>query len=461
MKLRLILSFLAISASGLLSAQESFSLEECVKYALDHNPALQKSIIDQQQAAESRREIVGALLPQVSGSGSIAYNFNKNMVTMPNFMNSMLPEAMRDPNADKYMTIPMGMNNTANVGASLVQQVVNFSLFNALNISKTAQDMSDIGVESSTDDIIAQTATFYYNAQVLEYGLSLFDRSIALMDSTLSIMTVNRDGGIIRNVDLDRVKVARTNLVAQKTGFCQALEVQKNLLKLTMGYDMEREIVLPPLDVAGLEQMLARPNRGTFDPNALPAFRLMNERLRMSDLQVRSAKYELLPTLTLLGNYNYYFMADDFYSGPTFNKYPMSMVSLSLKVPIFSGFSKDAKIKKARLDQDKASRDLSQLDQSLRMAHSNALMQMDSNRETLAAQRENMLLAEDVYDITEKNFNLGLNPLSDILNASSELIKAQISYVEALHNYLQSYMDLMKNNGTIRTFVNQQPANEF
>ena len=154
-----------------------------------------------------------------------------------------------------------------------------------------------------------------------------------------------------------------------------------------------------------------------------------------------------------MGNYNYYWMADDFYTGPTFHKYPMSMVSLNLKVPIFSGFSKNAKIKKAKLEYDKTARDRDQLDQSLLMAHSNTVMQLDSNRETLETQKDNMKLAEDVYAITEGNFRLGLSSLSDVLNSSSELIKAQISYVEALHKYLQSYMDLKKSEGTIREII--------
>ncbi|MEA4937888.1 MAG: TolC family protein [Paludibacter sp.] len=454
MKRTLLFLLLLLIGSSKLRSQEELTLNDCVKYAIENNRTLQKSKVDQEKSIESQRELLGALLPQINGSGAISYNFDKNTVVMPNFMNSMLPPNLQDPNADKYMTVPMGMNNAANIGGSLVQQVVNFSLFNALKISKTAQSMADISVDISTEDVISQTATFYYNVQVLEYGLKQFDRSSALMDSTLKIMTANKDNGTIRQVDFDRIKVARTNLISQKIGFNQAVSVQKNLLKLTMGYDVNNDIPITSLDISSLERLIYPFNLDIFQPKDLPTLKLMNQRMKMSELQIRSAKFELLPSLTFVGNYSYYFMGDDFYTGPTFHKYPMSMVSLSLKIPIFTGFTTDAKIKKAKMDLSKTVYDQAQLEQSLHMAHSNAVMQLESNKKTIEFQKDNMKLAEDVYAITERNFNIGISSLSDVLNASSELIKAQISYVEALHNYVQSYIDLKKNDGTIREILN-------
>ena len=453
MKRFFLVFLLLFSGVPLMQAQEELTLQKCVDYALENNQTLLKSKLDCEIAVQSRREVLGALLPQVSGSGSIAYNFDKNTVIMPNFMNAMLPEAIRDPNADPYITIPMGLTNTANVGASLVQQILNLSLLNALNITEAAQEMAEIGMEISTDDVISQTATIFYNIQVLEYGLDQFDRSIALMDKTMEIMTTNKEFGIVRTVDLDRIKVARTNLISQKTGFEQAVAIQKNLLKMNMGYDMDSDINVPSLDIKAIESIGYLDQNDAFQPLDLSPIKLMDQKLKMTELQVKAAKYELIPTLTLVGNYNYYLMAEDFYTGPSFHKYPMSMLSLSLKVPIFGGFSKDAKIKKANIELKKANSDRVQLDQSLRMAHSNSIMQLRSNWGTLSAQKENMSLAEDVYSITESNFNLGISSLSDVLNASSELIQAQISYVESLHNYMLSYMELKKNEGKIREII--------
>lgn len=455
MKRTLLLLFLVL-AGGLWSfAQGTMSLKECVGHALENNRTLQKSKLDQEKAIQARREIIGALLPQISGSGSMAYNFDKNTVVMPNFMNSMLPPAMQDPNADKYMTIPMGMNNTSSIGASLAQQLINFSLFNAVEIAKTSRSMADIGVEASTDDVISQTATLYYNIQAIEYGIGQFDRSISLMDSTMNVMQTNRSNGIIRDLDVDRIKVARTNLLSQKNDLIQAREVQKNLLKLSIGQDMDSEIAVLPMDTQFIENIAEGTQQAEFIPDSLPALRLMAERKNMSFLQLRSAKYEALPTLTFVANYSYNFMSDEFYTGSTFHKYPISMVSLSLKVPIFSGFSRSAKVKQAQIELDKTSKDQIQLEQSLRMADANARMGLESSRRTIEVQKDNMQLAENVYKVTDGSFKLGISSLSDVLNASSEMIKAQVNYVDALHKFVQAYIDLKKADGTIKEIINQ------
>ena len=393
----LILISFIIMAPCLL-AQNPLSLKECVDYAMDHNHTLQKSKLDREKSEQARKEIIGALLPQVNASGSMAYNIKINEVVMPNFMNSMLPVAMQDPNASKYMTVQMGMNYSANLGANLIQQVLNFSLFNAVDISKSTNEMADIGVEMSTDDVIE-------------------------------------------------------HLLTQKRNMSDAREIQKNLLKLEMGLPMSENIEIQNIDIATLEEMIERRQVSNFDVNGLLPFQLIKKKEQLTFLQKRSAQYEALPTLSLGANYTYNFVSDEFFKGDTFHKIPVSMVSLNLRIPIFSGMSRQSKFNQAKIEMTKALQDEQQLEQSLTMAHSNATMQLENSLETIELQRSNKQLAEDVYNVTDSNFKDGISSLSDVLNASSSLIQSQISYVQALNSYVQSYIQMKKSEGTIREIL--------
>lgn len=451
-KTGLIIVLLTLMSQG-VSGQEIFTLKKCIDYAVENNHTLQKSKLDRDKAVQARREITGALLPQINGSGSMTYNIQKTTFAMPNFMNDMLPEQMRDPNAPKYMTITMGMNYAANIGASLMQQVLNFSLFNAVDISKSVQKMADIGYEIGTDDVIAQTATIFYNIQVLGYALDQFDTSLNLMDKTIRMMEVNRADDIVRQVDLDRIKVTKANLETQKDNIRQARDVQKNLLKLQMGFDMNDDIEIQRIDIRTMEEIATTLPNTQFNVSALLPYRLIREKTQLTTLQHRSAKYETLPTLTFVANYAQNFMSDEFFRGETYHRFPVSMLSLNLKVPIFSGLSKRAKVKQADIEISKASQDELQLEQSLAMGHANAMMQLENSRKNIIVQRGNKQLAEDVYNVTDNNFKEGICPLSDVLNASSSLIQSQISYVEALNNYMKAYIDIKKADGTIRDIV--------
>lgn len=450
MKRNLIILFLGL-VSPLVSAQP-LSLKQCLDYAVANNIALQKDRLGLETAAQSKREVVGAYLPQVSASGAMTYNIQKTTIAMPNFVNSMMPEAMRDPNASKYMTVTMGMDLSANWGVALSQQILNFSLLNAISISEASSELAELGVESGENDVIAQTTTIFYNAQILEYSMALFDESLGILERMSAMMSTNQENGLVRKVDADRVEVTRMNLETERHSMEQALEVQKNLLKLQMGFPMTEEIDVEPVDMEAVEDMLIMAGSRPFEVSEQLPFRMLKQQQDMLRLQRRSAVSELLPTLSLSANYSNNYMGDHFY-GETFHHFPVSMVSLNMRVPIFAGFSKNAKIKKADIEIKKALKDEDILVQSLTMGYNNARMQMDSNRETIYSQKRNKSLAQDVLEVTQNNYNEGLATLSDVLNATSSMIQAQMNYVNALNNCMKAYIDLKKADGSVKELI--------
>jgi len=424
------------------------NLKECLQYSLENNTTLQKDRLSLQSAAESKREITGAMLPQLNASAGYSYNIQKTTFAMPNFVNAMLPESMQDPNAAKYMTVTMGMDQSANMGVSLTQQLLNFSIFNAIQISGSAQQMAQMGVQADTDDMIAKTATLFFNAQILEYSLGLFDESLNVMERLSGVMEANRNLGIVRNVDADRIAVTKTNLQTEKKALCQALEVQKNLLKLQMGFPMEDEILLAPLDMDQLEEMIFSDSPFVHVVEEQMPFRIFKQQQNMLELQRKAAVAECLPMLSFSANYSINFMGDHFY-GETYRHFPVSMIGLNLRMPIFTGMSKSAKVKKADIEIYKSKQDESALREALTMGYNNTRMQLEQNRNSIFSQKRNKDLAQEVLRVTESNYNEGISNLSDLLNASSSLVQAQMNYVSAVGNCVKAYIELKKADGTI------------
>lgn len=425
------------------------TLRECLDFSIEHNAALQKDRLAIESAAQSKREVVGSMLPQINAQGGMTYNIQKTTIAMPNFVNSMMPESMRDPNAPKYMTVTMGMDLAANWGVSLTQQLLNFSLFNAIRIADEARDISTLGIDADEDDVIVKTTTLFFNSQILEYSIGLFDESIAVMDRMAAVTEANRVTGLMRSVDADRISVTRMNLETERTALLQALEVQKNLLKLEMGFPMTESIEIVSADLDMLETLIYRESIHQYVIEELVPFKILKKQQSILELQRKSAISETLPMLSLSANYSQNYMGDHFY-GETFHHFPVSMVSLNLRFPIFNGMSKNAKIRKAELELMKSERDEEMLVQSLTMGYNNARMQMDQNRKTIQSQKRNKDLAQDVLGVTESNYSEGLASMTDLLNASSSNIQAQMNYVNALNNCIKAYIDLMKANGTVK-----------
>ena len=448
----LVLGLLLLSVTG--HAQEGYTLQQCLGYAVEHNSNVKKSACDREKAERARQEVLGALLPQISGSAGLNDNLKKAKFIMPNFMNNFLPEKMRDPNAPEYMTIEMGTKYSANAGLALNQQLLNMSLFNTLDIAKVSKQMAELGALSTEEDVIAQTATLYYGVQVTQYAASQMLRSVELVEQMLRMMEVNYASGLVKKVDVDRLRVNLTNLRTQQSAIESGLEVQKNLLKLQMGFEVTEPIAVPALDLSLMaQQEIAAVSSPTFDPIRHIAYRQLQQRERMAELQERAKKYEYLPTLSLALNLQYNHMSDQLFGGATNYGYPTAMVGVSLRMPIFSGGSRLAKVRESHLDLLKAQEDLHALDQSLRMANLNASLKLRDTRRTIALQRDNQALAEQVLDLAQKNYSLGVASLSDVLNASQSLVQAQMSYASALGDYMKAFIDLKKSRGEIRDLM--------
>lgn len=435
------------------TAQEVYTLSDCLEYALQHNSDIQKSAYEQQKAKLARQEVLGALLPQINGSAGINDNLKKAKFVMPNFMNNMLPEKMRDPNASQYMTVEMGTKYTANAGVALSQQILNMPLFNALDIAKVSQEMAALGAEATEEEVVAKTATLFYCIQVTDYAVQQMGRSVDLVEKMLKMMEVNYVNGLVKRIDVDRVRVNLTNLKTQKAAIESGLEVQKNLLKLQMGWNIDQPISLPPMDFSLVDSQSQADTFRPFNLMQQVAYRQLLAREKMAQLQNRAKKYEYLPTLTLIFNLQYNRMSDQLFKSSNSYSYPTAMVGLNLKIPIFSGLSRSAKVKESHIDLLKAQEDLRMLGQSLQMARQNALLKLQDTKSTIALQKDNQALAEEVFHLAQKNFDSGVASLSDVLNATQSLIQAQLSYASALGDYMQAYIDLKKVNGEVMEMI--------
>lgn len=452
-KARTILLTVVAFMCASVSAQQAYNLESCLKFALENNHNIRKAQFDKEKSIQARHEILGALLPQITGSGNLNYNIQKPRFIMPNFINSFLPPNMQDPEAAKYLTIEMGTNYSAGVGAALNQQIVNLSLFNAVDIARTAEELTSLAADAKEEDVISQTANLFYAIQATDYAAEMFGRSIEIIDSVLTSMEASYASGLIRKVDLDRLKVTRTNMATQRASVRNAVDVQKNLLKLQMGMDMSGDLEIEKINLEAFENQAKTGSIQSFDPNQHTSLKMLTQQQNLQQLQRKAAVYESFPVLTAMINYNYNGVSDEFFRGETNYWYGSSMAGLNLRVPLFGGLSRSSKIKQADFEILKIKEDGIILEQSLNMAHENALLKLEDNRSAINVQKDNMALAEEVYRITEKNYSQGIASMSDVLNANSSLVQAQMSYADALNNFMKAYVELQKANGTIRDLV--------
>ena len=161
-----------------------------------------------------------------------------------------------------------------------------------------------------------------------------------------------------------------------------------------------------------------------------------------------------LPTLSFYANYNYQAMRNQF---NLFNKdqnwYNSSAIGLELKIPIFSGFSRYAKVEQSTLNVEKEKENLRQNEQSIYLDISNKTHEYNNAASNIQIEKDNMALAENVYKNTQQEFGQGASSSLDLTQAERSLVEAQNNYYTRLQSLYIARLDLEKAQGTLNNFI--------
>jgi outer membrane protein TolC len=160
--------------------------------------------------------------------------------------------------------------------------------------------------------------------------------------------------------------------------------------------------------------------------------------------------YELsfLPSVSVFYNYAYEYESNS--SSQLFKKaYPYSLFGLSISLPIFTGFSRIENIHRAQLQEHELDWAEVNLKSQISAEYASALASYKSNLYAMNLMRDNKTRATNVYRIVSLQYNQGIVGYLNIIVAESNLINAEIGYIDALFQLLSSKVDLEKAMGDI------------
>jgi outer membrane protein TolC len=160
--------------------------------------------------------------------------------------------------------------------------------------------------------------------------------------------------------------------------------------------------------------------------------------------------YELsfLPSVSAFYNYNYEYQSNT--TSQLFkNAYPYSFFGLSLSLPIFTGFSRIENIHRSELQEQNLDWAEVNLRSQIYAEYTSALASYKSNLYNMSLMQDNKTRAMNVYRIVSLQYNQGIVSYLNIIVAESNLINAEIGYLDALFQVLSSKIDLEKATGDI------------
>jgi outer membrane protein len=418
------------------SAQQQLTLKQALNYAVEHSENVRKSRLDIDGGRYKTQEIRSQALPQLSANGTLTYN--------PIIAQLVIGD----------QSFQLGQHWNTNAGVQLNQQLFNQTVFTGLQAAKKSESYYNLSAELTEEQTIEQVATTYYQVLVNRQMLNVIDTNIKNVKVVENIIVNQYKNGLARKIDVDRIKVNLTNLQTQQEQTTNAVTQLENQLKFYIGMPVSENIVLPATELSEVKTLPAFADSVSLAGRT--EIRLLDVQRDLLKLQRKAYVSEYYPTLSLTGNFSYTGQSDKFdlfKSNSTTFWYDASAIGLSLKVPIFNGFATRSRIRQADVDIKKADEDKRQTTNSLNLAYENAKIQLKNSITTINAQRENVILAQEIYNSTQNNYNNGLAALTDLLDTENALTEAQNSYTQALLNYKIAEIQLIKSNGNIKSLL--------
>lgn len=344
------------------------------------------------------------------------------------------------------------MRFNANAGVQLQMPLYNQTLYTTLSIAKTMDEMNRLSYEKAREDLILQICKMYYLGQVTAEQIALVKANIARLEELRDITLAFYDNGMAMEVDVKRVNINLENLKVQYDNAKAMLEQQLNLLKYIIDYPSEKNIALTPVNTDDI-----MPVSLTGLSENLYELQLLQSQKQLAEQQKKIISNGYIPSLSLTGSWMFAAYTDKayhwFHSGPSNHWFRSYGLGLSLRIPIFDGQDKRYKTRKAAIDIENIKIAQENTRKNLQTQYLNATNDLMNNQRNFKKQRDNYLLAEDVYAVTMDRYREGITSMTEVLQDEMRMSEAQNNYISAHYNYRVTTLMLLKLTGRIESLT--------
>ncbi len=438
-----------------------FSVEQAVSYAKKNNVQVKNALLNIQAQIQTNREITAAALPTIAGNIGAQHFPNVAVQTLPNFISPstyqvLIDQGVKDGNGNPirmpgdfgYIQAQFGTKYSASAGVSLQQLLFDGQVFVGLQARRASIEFQNNAAAVTEEAIKTNLYKIYYQLLASKTMIQLIDANISRLEKLDNDVRILYKNGFSERIDIDKIAVQLTNLKTEKLKATNTIEIGYMGLKTLMG--------MPVADTLLLTDSL---NYGKIKGDLLDAdgyqytdrkdFQYLSSAKQLNEYNIKRYQLSYLPTIALGASYSKVAQRNEFNFFGKGDWFTSSNIGLSMSVPIFSGFAKDARVKKARIDLENTDNQLQNLKLGIDNAVEQARLKYKSAVATMDFQKSNMELAEKVYTQTKKKYEIGSGSNTEINAADVDLKTAQTNYISALYDAIIARIDYLTATGKL------------
>lgn len=445
MKNKLILTFLMLAS--ILQAQDkkeaySFSLQQAIDHALEHNYSVINANRDIASAKQKKWETTAAGLPQINAGVDYQYNFE--------IQKSVVPAEFFGGNPGEFAEVAFGTKQNMNARATLSQLIFDGSYIVALQASKTYLKYYENAKQKTNSEIREMVINAYGNVLLAQESVAILEKNKTTLSKTLGDTQETYKNGLIEEENVEQLQITLASINSNLNNTKRLLDVASKMLKFTLGMDINDDLTLSDkLDNLSISNLDLALSKGEFTVTNNIDYQMATNFQEQRSLELKLQKSKALPSLAANVNFGYNAFNDQFKFFQKDQKWlNYSNLGLSLNVPLFSSFGRHAKTQQAKIALDQAKTQLTQTEQQLKLQYEKAKSEYDFSVEEYATSKSNLNLAERIERKQQIKFTEGLSSSFDFSEAQRQLYTAQ-------QNYLQSMVNIINKKATLEKILNK------
>lgn len=410
------------------------TLDEALKIALSDNPTIKVADQDIELKKVSAKEAWQSLLPTVDLNGTITYtiktatmNIGGNQVKMGN---------------DASNT----WNGALNVSLPLYAPAV----YRTMKMTRDDIELAAEKSRASRLDLINQVTKAYYQLMLAQDSYAVLQKSYSYSEENYEVVKAKFEQGSVSEYDKISAEVQMRNMKPNVVSAANAVNLAKTQLKVLLGIgDPELEVEVQD-NLKNYEQTVHAHDplqQVSLEQNTTLRQFTFNEKLLNHSLRIQKSAF--IPTLALNYQYQYQALFNQNFQFWNYNWTPSSTLALTLSIPLYHA-DNFTKMKTIRIQQQQLAENRVNTERQLNMQVQTYLDNMQASNEQMASNKESVAQAEKGLLIAQKRYDVGRGTILELNSSEVALTQAELTYNQAIYDYLTARADLDYLMGTDR-----------
>lgn len=415
-----------LSSSTGLYAQDNktWSLQDCIDYALEKNIQLQQNKLSLEEADVDVKTAKASLFP------SLSFSTGHNLVNRPYQETSATVSGTEIITSDN--------NNTYNGSYSLSAQWTLWNggqRLNNIKQQKTNKEIAGLSVAETENMLQEEITKLFVQILYANESVEINKNTLEVSEATYKRAVELFNEGSLSKSDVAQLEAQASNDKYQLVTAESTLRNYKLQLKQLLELDGTTEMVLDMPELKDEDVMAVLPNQIDVYNTALtsrPEIQSSKLSIDNAKLGIKTAKAGYMPTISLSASTSSMTNNASTNNWAEQMKYGWNnMIGINLSIPIFNNRQTKSAVQKAQITYSSSQLDLINKQKELYSTIESLWLDALNAQQQYEAANSKLQSCQTSFDIVNEQFNLGIKNTVELLTEKNNLLSAQQQRVQA------------------------------